>query len=188
MILNKKKIIIILCIFVVYSLTLFRVAQAVDSAPAAEPGSDGDPIVTKSYVDQEIVKPVTMIDTLTAELEKRIAQITTLEQKITELEKGLNDAQGTQGGGSLFKVVELKAGKKIFIGASAEIILRSGTATVISGKYGGLSDLTSGGKDLVTGQAAPLNHLLLASRDDGRGFRITSANAFLLVKGAYAIQ
>ncbi|GAE87367.1 hypothetical protein [Acetivibrio straminisolvens] len=59
----------------------------------------------------------------------------------------------------------------------------------IGGEGGGLSDITSGtGADINTDDEVPLNHLLLVSRDDGRGLRVTSEKAWVLVKGPYTIE
>ena len=88
-----------------------------------------------------------------------------------------------------FIAVELKQNQVLNCGESTEIILRSGKATAIGGEGGGLSDITSGtGADINTGKDVPLNHLLMISRDDGRGIKATSKIAWVLVKGPYSIK
>ena len=80
-------------------------------------------------------------------------------------------------------------GKEIQCTAATELILRSGSAEVVSPfDNQGLSDLTDG-VDLKGGAAVPKNHNLLIPRgDDGRGIRITSSNgAYVMVGGAYII-
>ena len=79
-----------------------------------------------------------------------------------------------------FKVVNLKAGEILSLGESAEIILRTGSATVVGGTGGGLSDVTAG-KDVPDGGKVELNHLLITPRDDGRGIKV-SENSAVMVK------
>ncbi|HPU17585.1 MAG TPA: hypothetical protein PLZ27_02825, partial [Bacillota bacterium] len=51
----------------------------------------------------------------------------------------------------------------------------------------GISDNTLG-TDLLNGTAIALNHLLLIPRGgDGRGIKITSTGAFVMVRGEYTI-
>ncbi len=142
---------------------LFGIARAVNP----EPGSDEDPLVAKSYVDQQI-----------ALLQNQIASIS-----------GAQD--GETAGSVSFKVVELSDGQILTAGQGTEIILRVGTATAISGENGdGLADVTSGlgtKHDLKTGQTVPVNHLLVVSRNDGRGLKAEN-RVILLVKGPYSIN
>lgn len=106
----------------------------------ALPGSEQDPLVTRSYVDGKFT----------------------------------------------MAVVEIPAGKQLLGSAGTEIILRSGSATAIDTKSGGLSDVTAG-KDLKMGDAAPANHLLIVPRDDGRGIKAVTP-LFVMVRGSYKIQ
>ena len=90
---------------------------------------------------------------------------------------------------SKYAILELHAGQIVTTGESTEFILRSGTATSIAGPMGGLSDVTSDtAGSLGTGSTVFLNHLIVSARNDGRGIRITSDIAFLLIKGAYTLQ
>jgi len=43
------------------------------------------------------------------------------------------------------------------------------------------------GVDLEQGSNVPKQHLLISSRTDGRGLKITT-NSFLLIKGAYQVK
>lgn len=110
------------------------------AASSALPGTEEDPLVSKSYVDAR-----------------------------TKLQ-----------------VVDLPQGKSLIGFAGTEIILRSGTATVIDSSLGGLCDVT-GGIDLRKGWEVPANHLLIIPRDDGRGVKAT-VNAILMVRGKYEIR
>jgi len=112
---------------------------AVFAGSTALPGSEEDPLVSRSYVDSVV--------------------------KMT--------------------VVELSSGQSLIGYSGTEIILRSGTATVVDSELGGLCD--SLGSDLTKGTQVPKNHLLLVPRDDGRGIKATS-NAFVMVRGKFDIR
>lgn len=88
-----------------------------------------------------------------------------------------------------FEAIFVEYGQQIQCTAATEIILRSGTAEIVSPfDNQGLSDLTDG-VDLKGGAAVPKNHNLLIPRgDDGRGIVITSSSgAYVMVGGAYII-
>lgn len=85
-----------------------------------------------------------------------------------------------------YEVVSVNAGQKVMCGAGCELILRMGSAKIISTEKGGLADVTAG-TDLPNGTAMPANHMLIVPLADGRGI---SANTDLLVmiKGNYTIS
>ena len=85
-----------------------------------------------------------------------------------------------------FSVVELKTGQKLIGQAGCELILRQGSATVISTEKGGLADVTAG-NDPSNGMAMPANHLLIVPVSDGRGIEATS-KVLVMVKGEYEIK
>lgn len=86
------------------------------------------------------------------------------------------------------KVVELTTGQTLEGKAGAELILRGGKAliSIKPGAQGGLSDVT-GGKDLNNGATAPLNHLMIVARSDGRGLKAQS-KVWVTVRGEYEIK
>ncbi|MCR4600670.1 MAG: hypothetical protein K5767_02880 [Clostridia bacterium] len=127
---------------------------------AATPGSDSDPVVTKSYVDQAISAAIS--------------------------NAGYSSGGTTSGSSGTFSVVHLDQGQKILGAEGTEIILRSGEATAIDNGSNGVSDLTSG-EDLTMGKAIQTNHLLLVPRNDGRGLAM-STEAYLMVRGGYTLK
>ena len=130
---------------------------------SAQPGTSEDPLVSKSYVDGRI-----------AELEARIAQMDGFaEIPATPFQTVERE---------LFRVVRAEPGTVLIGGASTEIILRSGEATVVAGPNG-LANVTAG-QDVMNGQAVQLNNLLIVPQADGRGLRFHTA-AYLMVKGDY---
>lgn len=188
---RKSKIALMAC--VILSCVVLVVSSA---SGAGQPGSDADPLVTKSYVDQKFAQlsaqigngtgtgtgtvdtgAVAQLQTDVGDLTKFIidalTEIETLKGRIASLESG-------------YTVVEVKAGQKIILSGGSEALLRSGIAVAIKGINGVLVD-ASAGVDLNDGVNVPVQHLLISSRTDGRGLLIKS-NAFLLVRGTYTIQ
>ena len=127
----------------------------------ANPGTNEDPLISLSYITD------TLIPEIHEYIDNKIAQI-----------KG----ETSQG----YKVVDVKKGQKVIGDASCEMILRMGTADVISSEKGGLSDVTLGG-DLITGMTMPSNHLIIVPLSDGRGVKMTS-DGKLMIKGTYTIK
>jgi len=128
------------------------------SADVAEPGSEGDPLVTKSYVDKVIYS----------------------------LKEYVDSKSGSFNSNS-FEIVYLEQGQILIGDKSAEIILRSGIASAVDSGMGGLADVT-GGKDLRNGENISQNHLLIVPRDDGRGVKAENNHVVLMVKGGYTVK
>lgn len=135
---------------------------------AADPASEGDPLVTKSYVEQVVLPDIyDYIDSKT--------QTST-------------SSPSSSSAADTFKVVAVNPGKKIVCDAGCEIILRMGSATILGSARGGIADVT-GGLDLPDGASAPLNHHLIVPIGDGRGLLINTPNdALVMIKGSYSIQ
>ena len=125
----------------------------------SEPGSKDDPLVTSSYVDTKIKQLKDYIDSKVA--------------------KDVNN-------GDSLVVVNLEPGQSIIGKNGTEIILRSGRSTAIASESGGLADITSG-EDIFMNGNIPKNHLLIISRDDGRGVYAVT-DSFYLVRGTYEIR
>ncbi len=85
-----------------------------------------------------------------------------------------------------FEVVDVGAGKTVICEAGTELILRKGSATVLSTEKGGLANVTSG-IDLPNGAALPANSLVIVPRSDGRGV-IAKDDLILMIKGKYSIE
>lgn len=205
----KRGRILFLTVTLVAAIGAITAAQA---ASQAQPGSEFDPLVTKSYVDEQIqiltqkigsgtvtgnpsggASTVGTVDqqvinnlrtdisdlinltiqavTRIQDLEKRNLE---LIQKVEELQKG-------------FVVVEAAKGQRILLGSGAEVLVRSGQTKAIQGELGGLADATAAA-DLSEGALITNQHLLISSRDDGRGIQVTSDKAFMLIRGSYSIE
>ena len=175
-----------------------------------EPGSELDPIVSQSYVDARINEVIMNVDSINSyinELPDKLyvnEKFENLQNKINENTGELSNRienteqvvqQNSNRIGYLenrpyrYEIIEaIEPDNQVILGQGTEIILRAGGATAISSENGGLADLSSGIiGGLMTGDEVPLNHLLLCSRDDGRGINITK-KSWVLVKGPYYIK
>ena len=193
---------------------------------AAEPGSSGDPIALKSYVDSKLTaleaklagQPqnaapqatgqdaaasdgsadisglIDKIDKLSKDVESLTEENASLRRSVAQLGAsggGGGGAAGSSGGGTLgssdkFSPIEVFTNQKITMGEGAEAVLRTGKALAIRGELGALLDLITG-KELGAGENITPNHLIISSRNDLRGMRVTE-DAWLLIKGAYEIR
>lgn len=130
-----------------------------------------DPLVTQSYVEMRIEELKSLFQTPTTPSQN--SNNTSTNEEISKYIK--------------FVPVELQVGDNLIGGAGSEMVLRSGKGKGISSGDGGLLDVTDG-VDLQEDQNIPLHHLMVTPRDDGRGIRITTASAFVMVKGSYKID
>jgi hypothetical protein len=141
---------------------------------AGSAGTSEDPLVTYSYING------TFKSDLKAQLKAEI---------IAELGGGVNSGETAS---SSYTVEKLTMGQSLRAKDACEIILRSGGATVfveseeniLAGV--GLSDCTDGA-EIRNGTAVPQKHLLIISRGDGRGVTVNTAEAYIMVRGAYEI-
>ncbi|MDQ0062019.1 hypothetical protein [Paenibacillus harenae] len=126
------------------------------------PGSVEDPVVTKSYVDEQLAK--------------------------INGGGGTGNTGGT-GASATLEVVAVPAGKTLMAGAGTEVIVRVGKALAYSVDTNGVADLTDG-TELKKGAAVPTNHLLIFPRE-GRGIHPDPAQnngLTVLVRGSYTLQ
>jgi len=181
----KNKFLVTLIVVAVMSVSI-NIFQAVSAATSA-PGSTGDPIVSKSYVDAKVKTATTSITALQTKLTAAQKDITEAATKITDLNSQITSLKSQVAAlkAAGYKVVTIEAGKKVIVGSSTEMILRSGKATAISGTGGGLSDVTVG-KDLVSGNSVTANHLLISSKNDGRGLNCIT-KCYIIIRGSYKV-
>jgi len=158
----KKKILTALA-----AVLILAVGIGVGAYAASNYGTQADPLVAKSYLDN------TVTPKLQAEFQTKLdEQVKIMEQQITSSATGLN-----------FSVVSLTNGQILKGSAGCEIVLRSGTA--VSTGTTGLSDVTDG-KLISSGSALTANHLCLVSTD-GDGVKANSS-VTLLVRGGYTVS
>lgn len=144
----------------------------------SQPGTADDPVVTKSYVDQQIQKALsggvvtTPIATATPSPSKAPTATTSPTTSSNES-----------------VIVDVKPGQTLIASSGAEFIVRAGKAVIYSQDANGVADLTDG-KDLANGVAAPTNHLLSFPRD-GRGITVQEGQTLglvVMVRGGYTLK
>ena len=159
---KKKNLIILLAAGLVLAMAIISIGYGEDF----EPGSIGDPLITKSYIDNIV---------------------SGLKDRITALESRSESGTGSvPAAASTWDVIQVGAGKSLLGGEGTEIVLRSGTASALDNGKDGVSDLT-GGADLKGGTSIEKNHLLLVPRQDGRGIFCVSS-CWVMVLGDYEIK
>ncbi len=158
---NKRKISVILavCIAIAGVFAVF----------AAEPGTEGDPVVTLSYITEKVIPDIYAY----------------IDSKISGKIDGVASS-GVASDAAVFSVVEVPSGREVICNAGCEIILRSGKAKVIATAKGGIADATAG-CDLPNGSEAPSNHLMIVPVDDGRGV-YADTDCILMIKGNYSVK
>jgi hypothetical protein len=132
---------------------------------AADPASVNDPLITKSYLEEQL---------------KKLGQIP-------------QDPKDTSGHPSsvpsnTLTIIQLQQTQTLYGGAGSEIIVRSGKVVAVSSDESGMADVTIG-KDITAGTAVELNHLLIVPRE-GRGIKPDPKNKqdiFVMVRGGYTI-
>ena len=163
---KKKHLLILIAAALLLTMSFMAVTYGLD----AKPGTEGNPLVTKLYMDAVVdgVKET----------------VTKLEARIASLEKGGSTVETAPA--ASWEVIEVKGGKSVLGGEGTEIVLRSGNAVAVDNGANGVSDLTAG-QDLMGGTKISPNHLLLVPRQDGRGIRCEN-NCWVMVLGEYTIN
>ena len=139
---------------------------------AAEAGSEGDPLVTLSYLND------TFLNTILTKVDQKIAA---RNSQIAQQMGG----QSTSGTTAAFTVVTLSKGQVLTGDIGCEVMLRVGTASCVSPSSPGLID-ESAAVTLNNGGALVQNHLYMMTIE-GRGVKATAAATKLLVRGTYTI-
>jgi hypothetical protein len=162
-ILVKLKYVISLVVLSVVATFLITDSLSAGSvADVTQPGSVQDPLVTKGYVDQQLATLV----------KAEVAKLT-----------------GTSSGTATvapLKVVQVKSGETLLVGAGGELIVRNGKVTAVSSTVNGIPNVTAG-KDIAPGSVVSLNHLLIFPTD-GRGVKFADATSVVvntMVRGPY---
>ncbi len=158
-------------------------------AGTSQPGTADDPVVTKSYVDQQIQKALgggtntgsgNSSGSNNGSAGTGNSGSTGGDTSLPPLVSGASDA---------VEIVTVKPGQQLIGKSGAEFIVRSGKAVIVSEGTNGVADLTDG-IDLTNGQAAPTNHLLSFPRD-GRGITVLEGNKYsltVMVRGGYTLK
>ncbi|NLK22001.1 MAG: hypothetical protein GX308_07955 [Epulopiscium sp.] len=148
-------ILILLAFFI--TAMFFDISKAMGS----NPGSNQDPLVSKSYVDGQI-------------------------NALMDLVGGLSQSKPKEESNSMiYEVIEVSSGQTLMGAQGTEIILRGGKGIAITSPAGGLQDMTEG-VDIISGQSIPKYHLIIIPKDDGRGIYVES-DSYFMVRGKFDI-
>ena len=182
---NKALLITMLAVFLTLSVLVFSVfAEETAYAGSDLPVSESYVLRVISALEERVYNKIdTMIEGLSDRIDALQAQIEAPSEPQTP-DTSVPSEQ-TPAPSFDYTVVYLTRGQSIT--GSCEIILRSGTAEALCPGSNGLSDLTIGA-DLAGGTEISLNHLLLVPRNDGRGITVTSADAYIMVRGTYTVN
>lgn len=167
-------------------------------AGTIQPGTADDPVVTKSYVDQQIQKALGGgISTGTG----NAGNSGNAENSASTGNNASSSANAGSAGSSTelpplasgaseaLEIVTVKPGQQLIGSTGTEFIVRSGKAVIISEGTNGVADLTDG-VDLINGQAVPMNHLLTIPKE-GRGIQVVEGNKYsltVMVRGGYTLK
>ncbi|BFH65579.1 hypothetical protein [Paenibacillus azoreducens] len=159
-------------------------------AGTIQPGTPDDPVVTKSYVDQQIQKALGGgINTTPTKPSNPNNTTTPPKDNATTTTPKPTDKPVTTVVENTLTIVTVKPGVKLIAKAGAEFVVRNGKAVVYSDAENGVADLTAG-KDIKNGEAVENNHLLSFPRE-GRGIMVQEGNTYsltVMVRGGYMLQ
>ena len=159
------------------------------NAANAEPGSSADPVVTKSYVDEKISELMGVFNNSgngnTTGTNGGTISSADKEEIVNSVMEQLS---GLSGGtdSSTYKPVSAIKGQVIIGGEGSEIILRSGQAVGYCTGTDGIVNATKGTEGFNDTNIEK-NNLLIVPRNDGRGVRVTTEEAWFIIKGSYQI-
>jgi len=184
---RKPKIILaaFACAFALIASILLShgTSMRAQSASVGAAGSPADPLVTASYVSRYVREAV---DAAMSEINEALANLSANAQAgqtqhiqqpiITETPQG-------------FEVIRLTQNQRVHaVSGTVEIILRPGAIVTVRSFYDvGIADITTG-QELLHGDFAPINHLLIIPRADTRGITVHSEVAYALVRGDILIS
>lgn len=175
---NKKRT-ALLALCLAGAVSAGAVAYAASTA-----GTSSDPLVSLSYLTG-VFQPTVM-----SEVDKAVSSNETqlksdLNTAISNWDKKVSGA-GSSAGSSAYTVVTLASGESVVGSVGCEVMLRVGSAKVVTKESTGLIDTTAG-STLAGGGALSANHLYMVTIDT-RTVTATAATTKLLVRGTYTVS
>ena len=187
---QKKTTIAIITIVLIMSLMFCTTAQTADLV-----------IASVEYVDAKIAQVKALIQSsgstggstpnpidnakiieLETALGNALKEIDTLKSRMDFLDVTIRDMSDNYG----MQVLHVYNGDIIYALGTSEIILRTGSATVIGNESNeGLSDITTG-ENLAPGTTLSKDHFVIIPRGDGRGIKITTGESFIMYRGSFS--
>ena len=161
---KKNKLVLILA-FVLVAV----VFAGIGAYAASTLGTQSDPLVTLSYVNERLYPQ--LVDKISEEADKAAEEVR------QSVKQGANT--------DTYSVVSLTSGQALIGQVGCELLLRIGSATVSASDSPGLVDATDA-SSLNNGSALRQNHLYMVTIG-GNGIKATSA-VKVIVRGDYTIQ
>ena len=189
---NKKSVFALCLSLIAISLLVYT---NIPSLVWAQPGDASDPLVTRRYVDNRISELAAQI----ARLEAMIAGGQAIPQVPPVHAPPAGPGQVPPAGPVQeapviieagvatvvpFQIYNVPAGRTIYFEAGAELLLRSGDVSAVTG-YNGFIDITAG-RDVLNGETIYHNHLHLVPVTDGRGLYFHTSG-WIMIKGGYQV-
>lgn len=171
--------------YAVVAVTAALICGTLYSVNAAnvEPGTSADPVVTKSYVDEKISELMGVFNN--SGTNNSVMTSKDKEEIVNSVMEQLTGLSGKVES-SMYKPVSAKKGQTILGGEGSEIILRSGNAVGYCSGVDGIVNATTG-TEVSNGTKIQKNNLLIIPRNDGRGVKVTTEEAWFIIKGSYQI-
>lgn len=146
-------------------------------------GSEVDPLITKSYFEEQVLPDLQSDVNASAEQE--------VDRLMTELSEELEILRGqvqsaTVGGTGQYEVVTLNKGDSISLTLGTQVLVRSGQGKAVSSENPSFVNVTQG-NTLNSGSNLVVNNLYLASAT-GRSISISSDNTVLMIYGGYVLS
>lgn len=140
----------------------------INAESASSQGSVNDPLITKSYMDEQLAVLV--------------------KQEVSKLTSSQTNSNAPGAVGSTISVIQLKSGQTLYAAAGTELIVRTGKTLAVSSDTNGIPDVTEG-VDIAPNAPIQTNHMLVFPRE-GRGIKPDPKNTqdiFVMVRGDYTL-
>ena len=165
----------------------------VSTLAATNYGTQSDPLVSLSYIEQTVVKSIN--DSINQAIESAKASLSSsFDAKVDEFTQEIeSQLPGSGSGGSstnstdTFVVVTMTNGQTMTCPVGTEILLRIGSAVTYGPDSPRLVDSTTGSAVSAAGTALTANHMYLVTIQ-GNGIQATSSTVKVLVRGEYTLQ
>lgn len=161
--------------------------------PAAHAFTDDDPLITLSYLEDVVIPALKeeLLDFIgenkaqEAEEEKQ-EEVVEKQEEVPEEESEpqiSSEAIGT------YKLLELSKGEYIMAESICEFIVRPGSKVVAVSPFEGqgIADITNGIEVLADEQISINAYCLIPRGGDGRGMKVVSDKAYIMIRGEYTI-
>lgn len=166
---------------------LAAVCLTVGAAVAAGEGTQADPLITLSYLNQTAVPAVLeQVDGKAQAYQEELAgKLDQAIQQYTAKMEELVGEESEQQHAATYTVITLQKDQQLNMDIGCEVMLRIGTAQCVSPSNPGLINTTTGAI-LNNGKNLEVNHLYM-STITGRSIKATANVTKVLVRGGYTI-